>query len=93
MHEHALMVGLMRKVEEVAQAHRALRVKTVRVTVGALTHFTAEHFREHFEEAARGTIAEGSRLDVRVLTDPSDARAQDIFLEQVELETDDEEAR
>jgi hydrogenase nickel incorporation protein HypA/HybF len=45
-----------------------------------------EHFREHFEAAARGTIAEGCRLEIETLTDKYDPHAQDILLDSVELE-------
>ena len=31
--------------------------------LGPLSHFTPAHFREHFADAARGTIAEGAEVD------------------------------
>ena len=41
----------------------------MKVKLGALVHISGEHFREHFEQAALGTPAEGARLDIDVLTD------------------------
>jgi hydrogenase nickel incorporation protein HypA/HybF len=58
----------------------------VKVKLGALAHISAEHFREHFQQAARGTAAEGARLDIDVSTDESDPCAQDILLKSVDVE-------
>ena len=63
MHERALMDDVMRKIVEVAHENGALRVTRVTVRLGALSHFTPEHFREHFVDASRGTIAEGAEVD------------------------------
>ena len=38
----------------------------VTVQLGALSHFTPEHFREHFEDATRGTLAEGADVDAEL---------------------------
>ena len=32
--------------------------------LGAFSHISADHFREHFEEATVGHVAEGTQLDV-----------------------------
>jgi len=86
MHEASLMANLMRQIDEVAQAEGASRVIGVSVWLGALSHMSAEHFTEHFDRAAPGTIAEGARLDVTVSEDPRHANAQDILLEKLEVE-------
>ena len=57
------MRDVMTRVEEVARAEGATRVTRVAVRLGALSHFTPAHFREHFEDAARGTLAEGAAVD------------------------------
>jgi hydrogenase nickel incorporation protein HypA/HybF len=87
MHEASLMTNLMRRIDELAKAERARRVIGVSVWLGALSHMSAEHLAEHFEQAAAGTIAEGARLDVAVSGDTRHANAQDIVLESVEVET------
>ncbi|MGK2870782.1 MAG: hydrogenase/urease maturation nickel metallochaperone HypA [Alphaproteobacteria bacterium] len=89
MHEASLMVNLMRRIGEVAQADRADRVTGVTVWLGALSHMSAEHFSGHFERAAIGTIAEGARLSVTISGDIHHANAQDILLEGVEVEVPD----
>lgn len=86
MHEASLMSGLMRRIDEVAKAEGAKRIVGVSVWIGALSHMSAEHFAEHFERAAAGSVAEGARLDVTVSGDAAHASAQDILLEKVDLE-------
>ena len=86
MHELSLMKDLLRKIEAVAEEQRARRVLSVRVRLGALSHISAEHFREHFIHAARGTVAEGARLETEALADVTDPHAQEILLDSVEVE-------
>lgn len=86
MHEFSLINDLMRKISDIAAAQKAKRVVRVKVKLGALCHISAEHFREHFVEAAAGTIAEDSALDVEFNPDESHPNAQDILLDSVEVE-------
>jgi hydrogenase nickel incorporation protein HypA/HybF len=80
------MRGLMAKVESAARNERAARVTAVRVLLGALSHFSAEHFREHFEEASRGTLAEGAAIEIEISEDVADPRAQDVVLRSIDVE-------
>jgi hydrogenase nickel incorporation protein HypA/HybF len=80
------MRGLMAKLESLAGEQHASRVKGVRVRLGALSHFSAEHFREHFQEASRGTLAADATLEIEVSTDLADPRAQDVILESIDVE-------
>jgi hydrogenase nickel incorporation protein HypA/HybF len=86
MHEATLIENLMRRIAEIAETEHAQSVTGVAVWLGALSHFSAEHFAEHFERASHGTIAEGARLDVIVSDDMQDADAQEVVLESVEVE-------
>ncbi len=87
MHEATLMADLMRQIEAVAKAERARRIVGVSVRLGALSHISAEHLAEHFKRASDATIAEGARLNVMVSDDMQDVNAQDITIEDVEVET------
>jgi hydrogenase nickel incorporation protein HypA/HybF len=80
------MKDVMRKIEEVALSGGATRVTRVSVRLGALSHLTPEHFREHFEDASRGTIADGAEIDAILDVDIADPRARDVVLESVEVE-------
>jgi hydrogenase nickel incorporation protein HypA/HybF len=82
----SLIHDLMRKIETIARDQNAVKVVRVKVRLGALAHISADHFREHFEEESKGTIADGARLAVELLTDENDPQAQDIMLDSVEVE-------
>lgn len=86
MHEASLMKNLMRRVEDLAREHGARRITRIAVKLGALSHFSPDHFREHFEQASRGTVAEGASLEIELLTDISDPRAQDVIVESADIE-------
>ncbi len=85
MHEKALMDDLMAKILRVAADQGGVCVTQVKVWLGALSHFTPEHFREHFDDAARGTAAEGAAVVVTLDDDFADPRAQGVVLESVSV--------
>ena len=87
MHEASLIRDLMQKVSSLAEAENARCVSGVSVWLGALSHMSAEHFREHFFYASRGTIAEGATLEIIESADTSDPNAQDLVLKGIEVET------
>ena len=86
MHEASLMNSLIRQIETVASAESAGRVVSVSVWLGALSHMSEQHFADHFEQASRGTIAEGARLRITLSQDIRDTDAQLIRLESVEVD-------
>jgi hydrogenase nickel incorporation protein HypA/HybF len=81
------MKDLMRKIESIARENNAEKVIAVKVKLGALSHISAGHFREHFDEAAAGTVAAGAMLDVEESSDETDPFAQEILLDSVEVES------
>ena len=85
MHERTLMADLVRKVLAVAEAEHATSVTRIRVRLGALSHFTPEHFREHWEDASRSTLAEGAEVVARMDADLTGDAAQGVVLESVEV--------
>lgn len=85
MHEFSLMADLLRKIEQLAKDADANKVTAVKVRLGALSHITPDHFREHFEEAIVGTVADGAKLDVEQCDDEHDPNAQDILLDSVDI--------
>jgi hydrogenase nickel incorporation protein HypA/HybF len=80
------MNDLMREIEGVARADGATRVTRVSVRLGALSHFTPEHFREHFVDVSRGTLAEGAAVDAVLEDDLDDPRVSGVVLESLEVE-------
>ena len=75
----------MRQIETIAAGEGANKVTKVSVWCGALSHMTKAHFAEHFDQAAKGTIAEGAALDVTISDDLTDERAQDVLLESIDV--------
>jgi len=86
MHEHSLLNDLIKKIENIAREYETDHILGVKVKMGALSHISADHFKMHFEEAVRGTVAEGASLKIEQLTDKTDPYAQDILLDSVEIE-------
>lgn len=85
MHERALMDDLVRKVLAVADAENGSGVSRIRVRLGALSHFTPEHFVEHWVDASRGTLAEGAEVDAALDESLDGEAAQGVVLESVEI--------
>jgi hydrogenase nickel incorporation protein HypA/HybF len=86
MHEASLMKDLMSKILAISREQKGARVVGVSVRLGALSHMSPGHFREHFAVAAQGTAAEGAKLKIEELSDTNDPMAQQILLESVEVE-------
>lgn len=85
MHERALMDDLLRKVLAVAEAEHATAVVRIRVRLGALSHFTPEHFVEHWVDATQGTIAAGAEVEATPDESLDGEAAQGVVLESVEI--------
>jgi hydrogenase nickel incorporation protein HypA/HybF len=94
VHEKHLTEDLVRRVEQMATAEGGGRVTRIDVRLGALSHFTPDHFREHFEDAAAGTLAEGAIVHAELATDPTALDAQGVLLQSIDVElADGEELR
>ena len=85
MHEATLLKDIMSKLERIADDQGATRIAAVHLRLGALAHISPDHLREHFEEASRGTRAQGARVEIEEGEDITDAHAQDILLTSVEV--------
>lgn len=64
MHEMSLTESLLRLIEEQAAAQHFARVTAVRLEIGCLSHADPEAMAFCFDAAARGTLAEGARLEI-----------------------------
>ena len=91
MHETGIVRNLVQRLERAARENGAARVSGVDVWLGALSQFSAEHFREHFADEACGTLAEGAALRIEVSQDVRDPHAQDVMMTGIELEVPDGE--
>lgn len=85
MHEFGLMKDLLRKIEHIAAENKATKVESISVWLGAFSHITPEHFREHFVDGSAGTIAENAELRIEKSDDTEDPNAQEILLKSIDV--------
>ena len=83
MHEMSLLRGLLHQIEATARRNEARRVSVVRLKLGPLAHVEPDHLREHFVEAARGTVAEGARLEIETTEE-----LHELTLESIDIACD-----
>jgi hydrogenase nickel incorporation protein HypA/HybF len=88
MHEQATIRDLVTTVLNVAHENDATRVVRIKVRLGALSHFTPEHFVEHWQDATGGTIAEGCKVEAELSENLTDPNAHGVILEDVEIALD-----
>lgn len=86
MHETGLVRDMVHRIEAAARSAGAERVSGARVWLGALSHLSAAHFREHFTAAAQGTLAEGAILAFEVSDDANHPEAQGVIIKSIDLE-------
>ena len=85
MHEKGIMDCLMNKIIHLAQEEHAVKVVKVSVKLGALSHMSAQHFKEHFEMAAEGTIAQDAKIETEESQDIHDANATTVVLKSIDV--------
>ena len=64
MHEMSLCEGILQILEDQAAAQRYNKVKTVWLEIGALAGVEIPAMEFSFDVVCRGTLAEGSRLEI-----------------------------
>ena len=87
MHESSLINDLIRKITSIAHEQHASKVLSVTVKLGALSHISPDHFREHFIHASRGTIAEGAQINIEILSDTNEQLSQEVVIDNIEIST------
>jgi hydrogenase nickel incorporation protein HypA/HybF len=85
MHETGLVRDLVRRLEASARDAGATKIVSVTIWLGALSQISPEHFREHFEADAHGSLAEDAALTLEVSDDPGHPNAQSVMLQSAEL--------
>ncbi len=85
MHEMSLINNLLNKIEVLAREQNGEKITNVKVRLGALSHISKDHFRDHFVEGTKGSIADGAQLEIEVSEDLEDPQAQDILLLSIDI--------
>jgi len=86
MHEKSLMDDLIKKITDLATKEKATKVTKVHVKLGALSHMSKEHFKEHFEIASKGTIAQGAEIEAEESQDIQDPNALSVILKNIDVQ-------
>ncbi|MDJ0921904.1 MAG: hydrogenase maturation nickel metallochaperone HypA [Henriciella sp.] len=85
MHEAGMINALIRKILDIAAAENSTDVQRVSVWLGAFSHMSPSHFKDHYDQASAGTIAAGAELDITCSDDTAHADAHHIVLKSVEV--------
>ncbi|HAZ16236.1 MAG TPA: hydrogenase nickel incorporation protein HypA [Parachlamydiales bacterium] len=85
MHEKSLMDNLIKKIILLAKEKKASKVVKVSVRLGALSHFSPSHFKEHFDLAAKGTLAEDAFIETEESQDIDDPHAYLVMLKSIDI--------
>ena len=86
MHEMSLFNGLIEKLKSVSLENDSAKILKVEVEIGALANISKEHFREHFLDFTKGTVADGAELVVHSNQNIYDRYSQEIRLLRIEVE-------
>ena len=86
MHELSLFKDILNKIESISQDNEGKKIVKMKVRLGALSHLSASHFQQHFDQFSIGTKAEGADLEIVEDNDQSAPYAQSIVLESVEID-------
>ena len=87
MHEFSLIKDLIHKITTIAREQHASKVLSVTVKLGALSHISPDHFREHFIHASHGTIAEGAQINIEILSNTNEQLSQKVVIDNIEIST------
>jgi hydrogenase nickel incorporation protein HypA/HybF len=80
------MADLIRQITTLAEAQQVRQVTVVHISLGALSHISPDHLHQHFMYAAKGTVAEGARLDIDARSDIAEPLALHVRLDSIEVE-------
>lgn len=85
MHEFLLINDLVKKIQRLASEQQPNTLRLVTIELGALSHISAGHFREHFEQAVAGTELEHIGLSIECSDDIHSPTAQDILIKSIDI--------
>ncbi|MBS3905060.1 MAG: hydrogenase maturation nickel metallochaperone HypA [Simkania sp.] len=79
------MDHLMNKILSLAKEEQTTKVTKISVKLGALSHMSAQHFKEHFDIAAKGTIAQDAEIEAEESQDIHDPNATRVVLKSIDV--------
>lgn len=85
MHEKHVIDDVVKKIEDLAREQNATKVVKISVKLGALSHMSAEHFKEHFDMATVGSIAQDAEIEAEESQDIHDPHATGVVLKSIDV--------
>ncbi len=85
MHEKGVTDRLIKEICAIAEKEKANTIVKVSVRLGALSHMSPSHFKEHFDIASRGTIAEHAVIVTEESDDIHDPHASAVVLKSIDV--------
>lgn len=85
MHEKSVMDQLMKKIFSLANEQNAKQVTKVSIWLGALSHMSKGHFKEHFNISSAGTIAENATIEAEESNDLNHPDAMSVVLKSIDI--------
>ena len=85
MHESGLMRGVISDLEALARTHDSKRIVGVVLQIRDRGDFPGEHFVEHLQALAVGTVIEGAHIKVEMLRDPDHLGSPAITIQRIEV--------
>lgn len=80
------MNDLIKKVIFIAHREGAAKVTKISVKLGALSHMSKEHFKEHFDIASIGTIAHGAEIEAEESKEIHEPNAASVILKGIDVQ-------
>jgi hydrogenase nickel incorporation protein HypA/HybF len=87
MYERSSISELLTKIESAVEAKHAQRAVVIKVKLGRQAPMSPDRFQERFQEASKGTVAEGARLEIETIDDWTDPLSLEVVLDRLELES------
>ena len=80
MHEFKLVADVLKNVLAAAEKNQAKKVSAIRLRVGEHCHAAPDNVEFLFKQAARGSIAEGAKLEIKIIP------GEDLVLESIQVD-------
>ena len=64
MHELVIVEGILEAVIPAVEKYEVERIETIRLKIGEMSGIVPSCINEYFEIAAKGTIAEGAKIEI-----------------------------
>ena len=86
MHEYHLLKDLLQKIDQVTLEQSLKKIHSVKIWLGALSHISPEHLKEHFQNESKGHACQGATLLIECSNQIDHEDANEIRLLSLDAE-------